>query len=133
MRVSPLLYQGPVALNASGQPVVTARNVQVLVSSLRSTAPVAGDGSAMGDWVPLALPAVVDSGEPACSENRAGCHGPDGKGKGPPGDWRHESPCDPTLLAKQGRSAASSHPDPMTVAATKHAVNRFRKQRHESR
>lgn len=155
MRVSPLLYQGLVALNASGQPVVTARNLQVLGSSVGSTAPVAGDGSAMGDWVPLALPAlamaesrferhacvrrhrppdhpwsrtldarhrsplalaiaccggaalaqpaVVDPGEPACSENRAGRHGPGGKGKGPPGDCRHESPCDPTLLAKRGR------------------------------
>jgi hypothetical protein len=81
----------------------------------------------------MARPAVFDPGKQAFSENRASRHGPDGKGKGPPGEWRRESPCNPTLLAKRVTSAASRYLEPMAIAATKHAVNRFRKQRHESR
>lgn len=89
MKVSPLLFLGLVALSASGQPVVTARSVQVLGSSVRSTAPVAGDGSAMGDSVPLALPAL------AVAESRFERHACVRRHRPPDHPWS------PTLDARQ--------------------------------
>ena len=49
----------------------------------------------------MAQSPAFDPGKQEFSENCASCHGLEGKGNGPLGEWLRKSPLDLTLLAKQ--------------------------------